>query len=237
MEYTTLPLHCIGCCGGSRHNPPDGYGPGHRGKTKAQNRQLRILVKSGVFRVTALDGSDLVLIAPEHWLASCKKTDEEVASALLLVLLNGVIMQPQILLIYSNVIWKVILGNSFKPEVVGIFVTYSATLISVMKALKAQRPLLARISAAFSKDVRQANAQLKQASALFAPLFEQCVQASEQGLARSSLDPEWLLAYYQINPEERETERYYRDVHYGQYVCASPSRASTPEFDNSRRLF
>ncbi|KXH28261.1 cytochrome P450 [Colletotrichum simmondsii] len=193
------------------------------------------LVKSGVFRVTALDGSDLVLIAPEHWLALCKKTDEEVAPARKEFFLcdlhgapfeepffyryvasrmsgfapTGVIMQPKILLIYSHVIWRVVLGNSFKPEVVDIFEKYSATLISVKKALKAQRPILARISAAFSKDVRQVNSQLEQASAFFAPLFEECVQALEQGLAKSSLDNEWLEELVRMAPADRRRDYKY----------------------------
>ncbi|KXH46562.1 cytochrome P450 [Colletotrichum nymphaeae SA-01] len=187
-------------------------------------------VKSGVFRVTALDGSDLVLIAPEHWLALCMKTDEEVAPACkesFLCDLHGapfeepffyryvaspptrVIMQPKILLIYSHVIWKVILGNSFKPEVVNIFEMYCTTLISVMEALKAQRPIMARIFAAFSKDVRQVNAQLEQASAFFAPLFEQCVQALEQGHAKSSLDNEWLEELIRMAPAERRRDYKY----------------------------
>ncbi|KAG7048104.1 cytochrome P450 [Colletotrichum scovillei] len=192
-------------------------------------------VESGVFRVTALDGSDLVLIAPEHWLALCKKTDEEVAPArkeFFLCDLHGapfedpffyryvasrisgfaptrVIMQPRILLIYSRAIWRVIMGNSFKPEVVNIFETYCTTLISVMKALKAQRPIMARIFAAFSNDVRRVNAQLEQASAFFAPLFEQCLQALEQGHAKSSLDNEWLEELIRMAPAERRRDYTY----------------------------
>ncbi|KAK1725124.1 hypothetical protein CaCOL14_011046 [Colletotrichum acutatum] len=220
-------------------------------------------VKSGVFRVTALDGSDLVLIAPEHWLAICNKKDEEVAPArkeFFLCDLHGapfeepffyrylasrmpgfdryldvistaldegicsvfdqpphtskgapkrVIMQPQILHIYSHVIWRVILGDSFKPEVVDIFETYSATLIPVMKALKAQRPVMARISAAFSKEVRQVKAQLERALAIFAPLLEQCAQALEQGHAKSSLDNEWLEELIRMAPAERRRDYKY----------------------------
>ncbi|OHF03923.1 cytochrome P450 [Colletotrichum orchidophilum] len=219
-------------------------------------------VESGVFRVTALDGSDLVLIAPEHWLAICKKKDEEVAPArkeFFLCDLHGapfeepflyrylasrmpgfdryldvistaldegissvfsqssddtntgkrVIMQPQILHIYSHVIWRVILGDCFKPEVVDIFEKYSATLIPVMKALKAQRPMMARISAAFSKDVRQVNVQLGQAADFFAPLFEQCVQAFEQGLEKSSIDNEWLEELIRMAPAEKRRDYKY----------------------------
>ncbi|KAJ0296863.1 hypothetical protein COL516b_011249 [Colletotrichum fioriniae] len=192
-------------------------------------------VKSGVFRVTALNGSDLVLIAPEHWLAICNKKDEEVAPArkeFFLCDLHGapfeepflyrylasrmpgfapkrVIIQPQILHIYSHVIWRVILGDNFKPEVVDIFETYSSTLISVMKALKAKRPMMARISAAFSKDVRQVNAQLERASVFFAPLFEQCVQALEQGLAKTSIDNEWLEQLVRMAPAKRRRDYKY----------------------------
>ncbi|KAL2878418.1 hypothetical protein SGCOL_006392 [Colletotrichum sp. CLE4] len=220
-------------------------------------------VKSGVFRVTALDGSDLVLIAPEHWLAICKKKDEEVAPArkeFFLCDLHGapfeepflyrylasrmpgfdryldvistaldegissvfsqssngskeaskrVIMQPQILHIYSHVIWRVILGDSFKPEVVDIFEKYSATLIPVMKALKAQRPMMARISAAFSKDIRQVNVQLEQAAAFFTPLLKQCVKALEEGLPKSPIDNEWLEELTRMAPAEKRRDYKY----------------------------
>ncbi|KAF5492222.1 Cytochrome P450 monooxygenase BOA4 [Colletotrichum siamense] len=219
--------------------------------------------KSGVFRVTALDGSDLVLLAPEHWLAICKKKDEEVAPArkefflcdlhgapfeepylyrylasrmpgfdkhlevisealdegIASVLSEGfdyshgdsrpVIMQPQILHVYSHVIWRVILGNNFSPEVVDIFESYSATLIPVMKALKAQRPIIARITAAFSSDVRKVNAQLERVTAFFTPLFEQCAQALEQGLDMSSVNNDWLEELVRMAPEEKRRDYKY----------------------------
>ncbi|KAK1573713.1 cytochrome P450 [Colletotrichum navitas] len=214
-------------------------------------------VKSGVFRVTALDGSDLVLISPEHWLAICKKKDEEVAPArkeFFLCDLHGapfeepflyrylgarmpgfdryldviskaldeglssildqgvdysadkckrVIMQPQILRVYSHVIWRVIMGNSFRPEVVEIFEQYSATLIPVMKKLKAKRPIMARITAAFSSEVRHVNAQLEQATAFFTPMFEQYIQAFEQGSPKSELNNEWFKELVSMAPAEK----------------------------------
>ncbi|KAK1991630.1 cytochrome P450 [Colletotrichum falcatum] len=201
-------------------------------------------VKSGVFRVTALDGSDLVLISPDHWLAICKKKDEEVAPArkefflcdlhgapfeepflyrylgarmpgfgLSSILNQGVdysaekckrvIMQPQILHVYSHVIWRVILGNNFRPEVVKIFEQYSATLIPVMKKLKAQRPMMARITAAFSGEVRHVNAQLERATAFFTPIFEQCVRAFEEGLPNRPVDNEWFEELVRMAPAEK----------------------------------
>ncbi|KAF6822974.1 cytochrome p450 [Colletotrichum musicola] len=217
-------------------------------------------VKSGVFKVTALDGSDLVLLAPEHWLAICKKKDDEVAPARKEFFLcdlhgapfeepflyrylaarmpgfdrhldvisqaldegissvldegfnyysgasRGVIMQPQILHVYSHVIWRVILGDSFKPEVVEIFEKYSATLIPVMKALKAQRPMMARISAAFSGDVRKVNEQLDRATAFFTPILEQCSQALEQGLSTSSVNNDWFEELVRMAPPERRRD-------------------------------
>ncbi|KAK2746867.1 cytochrome P450 [Colletotrichum kahawae] len=219
--------------------------------------------KSGVFRVTALDGSDLVLLAPEHWLAICKKKDEEVAPArkefflcdlhgapfeepylyrylasrmpgfdkhldvisealdegIASVLSGGfdyshgdsrpVIMQPQILHVYSHVIWRVILGDNFSPGVVDIFESYSATLIPVMKALKAQRPIMARVTAAFSSDVRKVNAQLEGATAFFTPLFEQCAQALEQGSDMSSVNNDWLEELVRMAPEEKRRDYKY----------------------------
>ncbi|GJD00033.1 cytochrome P450 [Colletotrichum higginsianum] len=225
-------------------------------------------VKTGVFRVTALDGSDLVLIAPEHWLAICKKKDEEVAPArkeltrpkFFLCDLHGapfeehylyrylgarmpgfdryldvisealdegissildkdfdysqgarkrVIMQPQILHVYSHVIWRVILGNNFRPEVVDIFETYSATLIPVMKKLKAQRPMMARITAAFSGDVRLVNAQLERATAFFTPIFQQCAEAFEKGLPGSSVDNDWFEELIRMAPAEKRRDYKY----------------------------
>ncbi|KAF6806103.1 cytochrome p450 [Colletotrichum sojae] len=218
-------------------------------------------VKSGVFKVTALDGSDLVLLAPEHWLAICKKKDDEVAPArkekFFLCDLHGapfeepflyrylaarmpgfdrhldvisqaldegissvldegfnyssgasrgVIMQPQILHVYSHVIWRVLLGDSFKSEVVDIFEKYSATLIPVMKALKAQRPMMARITAAFSGDVRKVNEQLDRATAFFAPILEQCYQALEQGLSTSSVNNDWLEELVRMAPPDKRRD-------------------------------
>ncbi|OHW94362.1 cytochrome p450 [Colletotrichum incanum] len=219
--------------------------------------------KSGVFRVTALDGSDLVLISPEHWLAICKKKDEEVAPArkeFFLCDLHGapfeepflyrylgarmpgfdrhldvisealdegissvldqgsdysagackrVIMQPQILHVYSHVIWRVILRKNFKAEVVDIFEQYSATLIPVMKRLKAQRPMMARITASFSSDVRHVNAQLERATAFFTPIFEQCAQAFEQGLSSSSVDNDWFEELIRMAPPEKRRDYKY----------------------------
>ncbi|KAK1962326.1 cytochrome P450 [Colletotrichum sublineola] len=216
-------------------------------------------VKSGVFRVTALDGSDLVVISPDHWLAICKKKDEEVSPALkeffhcelhgapfeepflyeylrsrmpgfedryldvisealdeglCSILGQGVdystekckrvIVQPQILHIYSHVIWRVILGSDFKPEAVEIFEQYSATLIPVMKKLKAQIPIVARITAAFSSEVRHVNALLERATTLFTPIFERCVQTVEQGSPNnSSVDKEWFEELIRMAPAEK----------------------------------
>ncbi|KAF4412564.1 Cytochrome P450 monooxygenase ATR3 [Colletotrichum fructicola] len=120
-----------------------------------------------------------------------------------------VIMQPQILHVYSHVIWRVILGNNFSPEVVDIFESYSATLIPVMKALKAQRPIIARITAAFSSDVRKVNAQLERVTAFFTPLFEQCAQALEQGLDMSSVNNDWLEELVRMAPEEKRRDYKY----------------------------
>ncbi|KAJ5008029.1 Cytochrome P450 monooxygenase BOA4 [Colletotrichum sp. SAR 10_99] len=120
-----------------------------------------------------------------------------------------VIMQPQILHVYSHVIWRVILGNNFSPEVVDIFESYSATLIPVMKALKAQRPIIARITAAFSSDVRKVNAQLERVTAFFTPLFEQCAQALEQGLNMSSVNNDWLEELVRMAPEEKRRDYKY----------------------------
>ncbi|KAF9871292.1 cytochrome P450 [Colletotrichum karsti] len=226
-------------------------------------------VKSGVFKVTALDGedtrigpssggwadaiyegSDLVLLAPEHWLAICKKKDEEVAPArkeFFLCDLHGapfeepylykylaarmpgfdegiaqvmdfdyskgaskpVIMQPQILHVYSHVIWRVILGDSFSPEVVDIFEKYSATLIPVMKALKAQRPIMARITAAFSKDVRKVNDQLERATAFFTPLMKACADAFDQGLETSSINNDWFEELIRMAPDDKRRDYKY----------------------------
>ncbi|KAK2054686.1 cytochrome P450 [Colletotrichum caudatum] len=215
-------------------------------------------VKSGVFRVTALDGSDLVLISPEHWLAICKKRDEEVAPArkefflcdlhgapfeepLLYQYLGarmpgfdryldviskaldeglsgildqvshysdngnwkGIIMQPQILHVYSHVIWRVIMGNNFRAEVVEMFEQYSATLIPAMKKLKAQRPIMARITAAYSSEVRHVNAQLERMTAFLTPIFEQCIQAFEGGSSNGSVDNEWFEELVRMAPAEK----------------------------------
>ncbi|KAL0941662.1 cytochrome p450 [Colletotrichum truncatum] len=217
-------------------------------------------VKSGVFRVTALDGSDLILLAPEHWLTLCKKKDDEVAPArkefflcdlhgapfeepflyrYLLARMPGfdrhldvisqaldegissilekgfdysngarkhVIIQPQILHVYSHVIWRVILGDSFTPKVVDIFEKYSATLIPVMKALKAQRPMMARITAAFSSEVRQVNMQLERATAFFTPILQQHFQAFEQSSGTSSANNEWFEELIRMAPAEKRRD-------------------------------
>ncbi|KAK1974769.1 cytochrome P450 [Colletotrichum cereale] len=214
-------------------------------------------VKDGVFRVTALDGSDLVLITPEHWLAMCKKKDEEVSPArkeFFLCDLHGapfeepflyqylrsrmpgfdryldvisealdeglssildqgfdystnkckrVIMQPQILHVYSHVIWRVILGDNFRPEVIEIFEQYSTILVPLMKKLKAQTPMMARITAAYSSEVRNVNAKLEQATAFFTPIFEQCAQAFEQGSPNSSVHNEWFEELIRMAPAEK----------------------------------
>lgn len=118
-------------------------------------------------------------------------------------------MQPQILHVYSHVILRVILGNNFSPEVVDIFESYSATLIPVMKALKAQRPIIARITAAFSSDVCKVNAQLERVTAFFTPLFEQCAQALEQGLDMSSVNNDWLEELVRMAPEEKRRDSKY----------------------------
>lgn len=115
-------------------------------------------------------------------------------------------MQPQILHVYSHVIWRVILGANFSPEVVDVFEKYSATLIPVMKDLKAQRPLVARITAAFSSKVRQVNLQLERAVAFFAPMLEKCVQAFDQGLAKSSLDNEWFEELVRMAPADKRRD-------------------------------
>lgn len=118
-------------------------------------------------------------------------------------------MQPQILHVYSHVIWRVILGNNFRPEVVDIFETYSATLIPVMKKLKAQRPMMARITAAFSGDVRLVNAQLERATAFFTPIFQQCAEAFEKGLPGSSVDNDWFEELIRMAPAEKRRDYKY----------------------------
>ncbi|TEA18524.1 Cytochrome P450 monooxygenase ATR2 [Colletotrichum sidae] len=220
-------------------------------------------VQSGVFKVTGLDGSDLVLISPKNWLAICKKKDDEVQPALKEFFLcqlhgapfeepylyqylpsrmpgferhldviskaldegisdvfdngfdystgayQGFIMQPQILHIYSHVIWRVILGDSFSSEVVAIFERYSAILIPVMKKLKAQRPMMARVTAAFSKEVRQVNEQLQKATDLFRPMMERCHEAMEQGLPSSASRNEWYEELVRNAPEGRRRDYKY----------------------------
>ncbi|KAJ0149606.1 Fumitremorgin C monooxygenase [Colletotrichum tanaceti] len=126
-----------------------------------------------------------------------------------------VIMQPQILHVYSHVIWRVILGDDFRPEVVDIFETYSATLIPVMKKLKAQRPLMARVTAAFSGDVRLVNAQLERATAFFTPIFQRCADAFEAeeeegmppgGSGSGSVDNDWFEELVRTAPAERRRD-------------------------------
>ncbi|OLN88023.1 Ent-kaurene oxidase 3, partial [Colletotrichum chlorophyti] len=220
-------------------------------------------VKSGVFKATGLNGSDVVFIAPEHWLALCKKKDDEIAPALkefFLCDLHGapfeeqflyrylfsrmpgferyldvisesldegisevldqgfdysdgaykrVIMQPQILHVYSHVIWRVILGDAFSPEMVEIFETYSATLIPTMKKLKAQRPVMARITAAFSSQVRQVNVQLERATKFLTPLLEKCAQAMEQGSVQGAVGNEWFEELVRMAPDDKRRDYKY----------------------------
>ncbi|GKT50628.1 cytochrome P450 monooxygenase ATR2 [Colletotrichum spaethianum] len=118
-------------------------------------------------------------------------------------------MQPQILHVYSHVIWRVILGNNFRSEVVDIFEQYSATLIPVMKKLKAQRPMMARITASFSSEVRHVNAQLDRATAFFTPIFEQCVQAFEKGSPTGSLENDWFEELIRTAPADKRRDYKY----------------------------
>ncbi|ETS74380.1 hypothetical protein PFICI_14246 [Pestalotiopsis fici W106-1] len=217
-------------------------------------------VESGVFRVTSLDGSDLVILAPRHWLHLCKKKDDEIAPAreeffrcslhgaafdepYLYTYVNArmqgfdrhfhamsqaldkamfdvlgsdmesptvgfkrVFIQPQVIHIFSQATWRVFLGDSFTSEVADIFQRYVAALIPLMRKLTTQRPMVARLVAAFSDEVRQVHEQLKRMTALFTPMLEQCVDAVEQGTKPDSVNNEWFEDLVRLAPAEKRRD-------------------------------
>ncbi|KAI0162656.1 cytochrome P450 [Pestalotiopsis sp. NC0098] len=183
-------------------------------------------VKSGVFRVTSLDGSDLVILAPKHWLHLCKKKDDEIAPAreevslsiasptvrslskfyqFFRCSLHGAAFDQPYLYTYVNARMQGF-GDLFTPEVADIFDKYVDALIPLMQKLTTQRPLMARLTAYLSDEVRQVDRQLKQMTTLFTPTLEKCANDIEQGLEHSSVNNEWFEDLVRLAPCEKRRD-------------------------------
>lgn len=90
---------------------------------------------------------------------------------------------------------------------VAIFEKYSATLIPAMKNLKAKRPIFARISAAFSNEVKQVDMQLDRATEVLMPLFEQALRVCEEGQENGAHGvPDMILELVKQAPANRRRD-------------------------------
>lgn len=117
-----------------------------------------------------------------------------------------VLIQPRIIHIFSHATWRVFLGDLFTPEVADTFDKYVDALIPLMRKLTTQRPLMARLTALFSDEVRQVDRQLKHMTALFTPTLEQCANEIEQGLEHSSVNNEWFTDLVRLAPPEKRRD-------------------------------
>ncbi|KAF3015033.1 hypothetical protein E8E14_009951 [Neopestalotiopsis sp. 37M] len=208
-------------------------------------------VESGVFRVTSLDGettfailvttpsaesvdshtpgSDLVILAPRHWLQLCKKKDDEIAPAreeFFRCSLHGAAFDEPYLYTYVNARMQGfdrhfgamskaldkamddVLGSNMNSStgVAEIFRKYVAALIPLMRNLTTQRPIIARLQVALSNETRQVDEQLQRMTVLFTPILEQYVDAIEQELKPESVSNEWFEDLMRLAPPEKRRD-------------------------------